>query len=176
MLRLRMYKKCDAEKILSWCKDELTFRRWTLTRYNKYPITKDDMNDKYFDNNGDCTDLDNFYPMTALDDDDIIGHFIMRFVDKDKQILRFGFVIVDDSKRGMGYGKEMLKLGLKYAFEIMKVKKVTIGVLDNNPNAYKCYKKIGFNDVICEYEKIEICGNIAQVLELELKYEDYILM
>ena len=151
MLRLRMYKKCDAEKILSWCKDELTFRRWTLTRYNKYPITKDDMNDKYFDNNGDCTDLDNFYPMTALDDDDIIGHFIMRFVDKDKQILRFGFVIVDVSKRGMGYGKEMLKLGLKYAFEIMKVKKVTIGVLDNNPTMV-------FDSFI---EVLEIAGVIA---------------
>lgn len=36
-----------------------------------------------------------------------------------------------DAKRGMGYGKEMLKLSLKYAFEILKVKKVTLGVFWN---------------------------------------------
>lgn len=49
--------------------------------------------------------------------------------------LRLGFVIVDDTKRGKGYGKEMLSLAVKYAFEIFKAEKLTIGVFANNPSA-----------------------------------------
>lgn len=37
--------------------------------------------------------------------------------------LRMGFVIVDPNERGKGYGKAMLQLGLKYAFEIYGAKK-----------------------------------------------------
>ena len=45
--------------------------------------------------------------MTAFDESGAIGHFIMQYLHEDNQILRFGWIIVDDSKRGMGYGKEM---------------------------------------------------------------------
>jgi len=39
MLKLRPYKPCDAETIVSWCKDEESFRRWTSDRYDSFPIT-----------------------------------------------------------------------------------------------------------------------------------------
>ena len=73
MLRLRPYKPCDAEIITSWCKDELTMRKWTSDRYEKFPITAEDMNHKYIDCNGDCDDADNFYPMTAFDETGLVG-------------------------------------------------------------------------------------------------------
>lgn len=172
MLRLRPYKKCDAKTILTWCRDEVSFRKWTFNRYDSYPITEEDMNKKYFDCNGDCDELDNFYPMTAFHGQDLVGHLIMRFIDTEKKILRFGFVIVDDSKRGMGYGKAMIQLALQYAFEILKVEKVTIGVFENNLPAYRCYKSVGFKDVnITEKEMHEICGEMWSILELEIENE-----
>ena len=174
MLRLRTYKTCDAKTIISWCKDEESFRKWTSDRYDSFPITEDDMNRKYVDFNGDCTESDNFYPMTAFDESGVVGHLIMRFVDAEKTTLRLGFVIVDDSKRGKGYGKEMLKLSLKYAFDILRVKKVNLGVFENNLPAYYCYKAAGFKDVeMDEKESCEICGEMCNVLELELAVEDY---
>lgn len=173
MLRLRPYKISDAKTIISWCKDEETFRKWTSDRYDKFPITETDMNKKYIDNNGDCEEPDNFYPMTAFDEDGIAGHLIMRFTDKEKSILRFGFVIVNDSKRGMGYGKEMISLSLKYAFEILKVNKVTIGVFENNMPAYSCYKAAGFKDVEGERVMCELFGEKWTILELEITKEDY---
>lgn len=170
MLRLRPYKPCDASTILSWIHDEETFRKWSTDRYPHYPITAADMNHKYLDCNGDCAEPDNFYPMTAFDDSGVVGHLIMRFTDAEKSVLRFGFVIVDDSKRGMGYGKEMLRLALKFAFEILKVKKVTIGVLENNPGAYRCYKAVGFKDVAtAEPEYYPIMGESVKCLELEME-------
>ena len=65
MLRLRPYKPSDAETILKWIHDEDAFRKWSTNRYDHYPITAEDMNHKYLDNNGDCPEPDNFYPMTA---------------------------------------------------------------------------------------------------------------
>ncbi len=173
MLKLRPYKISDAKSIITWCKDEDIFRKWTSDRYKSFPITEADMNEKYIDNNGDCTEPDNFYPMTAFDENGLVGHLIMRFTDEKKTILRFGFVIVDDEKRGMGYGKKMILLSLKYAFEILKVDKVTIGVFENNMPAYYCYKAAGFKDIEAEEVICEIFGEKWKILELELTKEDW---
>lgn len=165
MLRLRPYKACDAQTIISWIKDEVAFRKWCADRYENYPITADDMNAQY-----DGTRFsDSFYPMTAFDETGVVGHLIMRFVDEEKSSLRFGFVIVDDTKRGMGYGKEMLQLSIKYAFEILKVQKVSLGVFENNAPAYHCYKAAGFTDVeLEEVEYYHVLGEEWKCLELEL--------
>lgn len=47
--------------------------------------------------------------LTAFDESGVVGHLILRFTDEEQQTIRFGFVIVDDAKRGKGYGKEMYR-------------------------------------------------------------------
>ena len=166
-MRLRPYKPADAETILTWVRDEDTFRKWVTDRYPVYPITAADMNRKYLENNGDCPEPDNFYPMTAFDGRGILGHLIMRFTDAEKTVLRFGFVIVDDSRRGTGCGREMIRLALRYAFDILKVQRVTIGVLENNPGAYRCYRSAGFRDAEqAEPQFYELLGRRVKCLEL----------
>lgn len=112
MLRLRQYKPEDAKTIVSWCRDEESFRKWTSDRYDSFPITAEDMNRKYIDKNGDCEEADNFYPLTAFDESGIVGHLILRYMGAEKKEMRIGFVIVDDTKRGKGYGREMIQLAL----------------------------------------------------------------
>lgn len=173
MLRLRPYKPTDAATIISWCKDEISFRKWTADRYETFPITEADMNRKYIDYNGDCTEPDNFYPMTAFDDDGIVGHLILRFTDEKKSVLRLGFVIMDDAKRGMGYGRKMISLSIRYAFEILKVEKVTLGVFENNMSAYRCYKAAGFQESKAGERLCELCGEQWKCIELELGKDAY---
>lgn len=164
MLRLRPYKRCDAAKIVTWLKDERSFRKWCADRYESYPISADDMNRQY----DEFADSDSFYPMTAFDESGAVGHLIMRFTDDEKKVLRFGFIIVDDAKRGKGYGREMLALSLKYAFEILKVQKVTLGVFENNEAAYRCYKSVGFNKTeTADYELFSVFGEQWKCVELE---------
>lgn len=163
-LRLRPYKNCDAKHILSWISDETAFRKWSADRYETYPITEEDINAQYMKK----IDADNFYPMTAFDEKGVAGHLIMRFTDEEKQVLRFGFVIVDDKKRGMGYGKEMLLLSLKYAFEILKVNRVTLGVFENNPAAISCYQSVGFEETHPDKEEFcDILGEKWKIIEME---------
>ena len=165
MLKLRPYKKCDAPRIISWIKDEVSFRRWCADRYESYPIRAEDMIAHY----AETEYSDTFFPFTAFDESGVVGHLIMRYTDSEKKQLRFGFIIVDDSKRGKGYGREMLRLALRYAFEILGAEKVTLGVFENNPAAYRCYKSVGFMDVTLDTpEYYHILGEDWKCLELEI--------
>lgn len=167
-LRLRQYKPCDAEKIVSWIKDEEALRKWSSDRFGDFPITSEDINDKYIKNNGDCKAEDNFYPMVAFDESGVVGHLILRYTDAEKKVIRFGFVIVDDTKRGKGYGKQMLLLASKYVFEIFGAEKITLGVFDNNEPAYFCYKAAGFKET-GEEMFCELFGKQWRIVEMEME-------
>lgn len=173
-LRMRPYKAEDAKTIVTWLKDEATFHKWGSNRWQNFPITAEDMNRKYFDLNGDCAEADNFYPMTFFDGEGVAGHLIMRFTDECRKTLRLGFIVVDESKRGLGYGKKMLALSLKFAFELFGAERVTLGVFDCNMPAYYCYKAAGFKEVeVSEKETFTFGGEVWQVLELAMEREDY---
>ncbi len=166
-LRLRQYKPQDAENIVSWIKDEEALRKWSSDRFGDFPITSGDINRKYLECNGDCEEADNFYPLTAFDDNGVVGHLILRYTDSEKKVIRFGFVIVDDAQRGKGCGKQMLLLAVKYAFEIFGAEKITLGVFDNNESAYRCYKAVGFvengEEMYCE-----LFGKQWRIVEMEM--------
>lgn len=156
MLRLRPYKPCDAEKIVSWCQNEETFHKWGGDYLGTYPITAEIMNHVYFEKNGNCIEKDNFYPITVFDEDGICGHFIMRYINGDNRIIRFGWVIVAPNHRGKGYGKEMLLLGIKLAREIYHADKLSIGVFADNDSAHYCYTSVGFREIKTVNDIIEM--------------------
>ena len=92
-MMLRPYKAMDGKVVASWIKDERALRLWSSDRFGDYPVTAEDINYKYFECNGDCEEEDNFYPVTAVWDGQVVGHMILRFTDS--ETIRFGFVIVD---------------------------------------------------------------------------------
>lgn len=67
------------------------------------------------------------------------------------------------------YYVKRFPLSIKYAFEILKVQKITLGVFENNEQAYRCYKSVGFSDVeLDEAEYYHVLGEDWKCLELEL--------
>jgi len=166
MLKLRPYNPSDAQKILSWISDETAFRKWSADRYPKYPITPDEMNAFY--NNAD----ENFFGMTAFDESGVRGHLTMRFMDKEKNHVRFGFIIVDCTIRKKGYGKQMLALALEYAFRILHAEKVSLGVFENNQPAYFCYNAAGFKST-GDVSSCRILNEDWNCLELAVTKEEY---
>ena len=44
MLRLRPYKPCDAESIVSWVSEKETFQRWGGELIGEFPITAEVLN------------------------------------------------------------------------------------------------------------------------------------
>jgi len=162
VLRVRPYEPSDARTIISWIGDEIAFRKWCADRYDRYPITAEDMNINYEK----CAGSGGFFPMTAVDDSGIVGHMIMRYTDEKKTVIRLGFIIVDDKKRGMGYGAKMLDEAIRYAFEKLNAQKITLGVFDNNEAAHRCYRSVGFTDTTTE--TCRIFNEDWKCIEMEL--------
>jgi RimJ/RimL family protein N-acetyltransferase len=140
MLELRPFEKQDAQIIADWIRDERTYRYWCADTESAYPLSAEALNQWHdqMEAQGD------FYEMTACDGSDVVGHIMMRCLDHKTKEFRFGRVIVDDRKRGKGYGQKMLLLALNYAFETLQAEYVTIAVFDDNQPAFACYQKLGF--------------------------------
>lgn len=163
-MELRKYKIGDAKIIVKWLKSEYAFCQWSADRYENYPITSEDMNNYYSQYND-----DELYKLTAVCKDEIVGHLTIRFIDDARKIARLGFVIVDDTKRGNGYGKQLVSLALKYAFDELKADKVTLGVFENNTPAVHCYLSCGFKMVKKEIvESYQCMGEIWNCIEMEV--------
>ena len=157
-MTLRQFSINDAETILSWCKDKHAFRLWSADRYKEFPAQQEEMMEQYKG--------DNMYPLTAVVGEEIIGHILLRFPSEDKSVIRFGFIIVDDSKRGKGYGKQLLRLAIDYAQRELGAQKITLGVFCDNLSAVECYKSVGFR--ITGMDTYSIDGEEWKGLEMEL--------
>lgn len=145
---IRPFRTSDAQEIVRWCSDEEEFYKWSAGILGEYPLTVE----RFIESTSGRIDDKKYFPFCAFDDDGIFGFFILRHPEKSLAELRVGFVIVSPEKRGKGYGKKMLKLALKYAFEIYGVEKVGLGVFENNESAIKCYESVGFK----KYGKMEL--------------------
>lgn len=162
MLKLRPYKKQDADDVVNWVEDETTLHLWSGDRYDKFPISAEDMNRLYAkqEEQGD------FYAMTAWDETGMVGHFAFRVIEEN--VLLLMFVIIVPDKRGFGYGKEMLNLAFHYAFDILRVEKVTLRVFENNEPAYHCYEALGFRETKENPERCRIMGETWNRLTMEI--------
>lgn len=164
-LTLRTYQLSDATVIASWLKSEYLMRQWCADRYERYPVTPEDMNayhERYIDGQRSRA-------LTMTDGDDIVGYITLRIPADDSTEQRLGFVIVDDSKRGCGLGKALVSMAVKYAFETLGSTKVSLGVFENNPSAIHCYESAGFRRVsLPETESYECLGETWNCIEMEL--------
>ncbi len=144
-MELREYKDSDAKIILTWINNEREFRLWSADRYGDYPVNENDINNNYHG----CS-KNNFYPLTMVDGDKVIGHLILRNPTSDKSVIRMGFIIVDSSIRGHGYGKKIIELAINYAREKLSAKEINLGVFTCNTSALNCYQRSGFEIVDIE--------------------------
>ena len=159
MLRIRPFKESDVDTILTWCTDERAFYKWTAGMLGAYPPARESF-----------AWLGELMRFTAIDEDKVVGFFTMRNPKPTLDELRFGFVILDPEIRGKGYGKAMLKLGIRYAFDIYSADKVSLGVFENNEAAYHCYKAAGLVDVTEEpQETYSVLGEQWKCRELMLE-------
>ncbi len=141
---LRAYKNEDSAVICKWLRTEEELYRWSADRFNKFPLSGNDINDNYAAQ----IETGRFFPLTATDEDgNLTGHFIIRYPkEDDDSTVRFGFVILNPSLRGKGFGKEMLHLGIEYVRQNFNAVRIDLGVFANNDSARHCYEAAGFRE------------------------------
>lgn len=163
MLCLRPYRSNDSRRIANWCQDEKTYYQWTEGRMGNYPVSPERIEQAVSGR----IDNEKYFPFVAFDETGIVGFFTLRQPGDNDAELSFGYVIVSPWARGKGYGKQMLKLGSKFAFELYGASKLTLEVFENNPNAYYCYKSVGFREN-GNFTSYALCGEKWKSIEMEL--------
>ena len=163
MLCIRPYRKNDSEKISNWCQDKEVFYKWSEGRLGDFPVSPERIEQAVSGR----IDNEKYFPFTAFDETGVVGFFTLRQPGNKDNELSFGYVILSPQARGKGYGKQMLKLGIKFAFELYGASKVLLEVFENNPDAYYCYKSIGFkeNGNTAIYD---LCGEKWTSIEMEI--------
>ena len=144
LMKLRDFKMEDAPIIASWLRSEEELYKWSADRFNKYPLSGDDIIENYAPQ----LKTGRFFPITAANDsEEIVGHFIIRYPrENDDSSVRFGFVILNPDRRGKGLGKEMIRLGIQYVKGHLSASRIDLGVFENNESARYCYEAAGFKE------------------------------
>src|SRR5574341_454216 len=79
-----------------------------------------------------------------LADDELIGEIVLDVVNWTARDAFVGLSIGDRENWGQGYGTEMMRLLLQFAFLEVNLKRVTLTVFEYNPRAIRSYEKVGF--------------------------------
>lgn len=165
---LRPYQPTDANVITTWLKSKYLMHQWCADIY-EYPVTPDDIN-KYYER---FIDGINSFALTMIDGDEIVGYITLRRLGGHPTELRLGFVIVDDSKRGRGLGKVLVRMAVDYAFGRLGATKVSLAVFENNPAAIHCYESVGFLRVVKqESESYKCLGETWNCIEMEYRRDE----
>ena len=113
-MRIRPYiESKDYEYLEKWIDNEKIHALWCANLI-PYPLTRDNLHSILEKSAIDWTD--SAYVATE-NNGKVIGFFCYS-INIDDNTGFFKFIIVDNKERGKGYGKEMLHLALKYAFNI----------------------------------------------------------
>ena len=84
-----------------------------------------------------------------------------------------GILIGEESGRDKGYGTEVIKLLVKYAFETLNMHRVELNVNGENERAIRCYKKAGFKVCATYHEAVFYENHYSDILGMEILRKDY---
>lgn len=158
MIKFRPTTISDCQFIIN-CnkgKDEEFLHQWAGPSYS-FPITIDQIERRLKD-----TIYTKFF--TAILNNEIIGTVELGFINykiKECKICRF---LLGEKFRNKGYGTEISKFLINYAFNELNMNKVLLNVSSSNICAKKCYEKVGFTVI---EEKITN-HNGATALKMEI--------
>ena len=120
---------------------------------------------------------DPMFTIVDLESDCAIGRCLLFSVNPIDRSAMLGIFIGDKTFWGRGYGQEAMQLLLEYAFDLLNLNSVMLGVFEFNRRAIHAYEKLGFR-VIGRRRQARIIGGKAydgilmDILapELERKY------
>lgn len=162
-LRIKILELTDAYKIVNWSRhnNEL-FIDYDLGKFTKkeleiwYLSKRSGFRNKYF--------------AIYNNENNFIGYIGMKDINLFKKSSVLG-IVLDPNHLSKGIGYNSMKLFLKYYFDDLNMKKMTLDVNEFNERAIKLYKKLGFK-YISEYLGMFENQEIDFTLKEYEKYKD----
>ena len=138
MIKIRPHKKTDVPFRVAWLNNpkankfigDMSGRKTTLRKQRQW--FDDYLKDKH----------KKFF--TICDNKTPVGFMGLTKIDKVKRNADLFIVIGEDKYRGRGFGELAILYLINYGFNKLKLHKIYLGVYEENKQALKLYKKLGF--------------------------------
>ena len=135
MIRIEKFNQFNSEILISWIDTAETLMQFAGPSFF-FPLTKDQLEKSLSDKNRYA------FQAIELNTQTMIGYGEIYLK---KQSAHLGRIIIGEKKeRGKGYGQNIVKFLLDYAFKNLNRSKVELNVFEWNTVAINCYKKMGF--------------------------------
>ncbi len=103
----------------------------------------------------------------------LIGRVLLFDVNHVDRTAMCGILIGEPDYRGRGYGAEALRLLLDYAFNLLNLQSVMLGVLEFNTPALRCYEKVGFRPIGRRRQARTIAGRSYDAIYMDILAEEF---
>ncbi len=84
------------------------------------------------------------FRLRTLDDGRLIGFVALHTIEWNNRAALLAIGIGDADYRGKGYGRDALRLILRYAFDELNLERIGLDVIANNAGAIRAYERAGF--------------------------------
>jgi RimJ/RimL family protein N-acetyltransferase len=113
------------------------------------------------------------FTIVENENDRPIGRGVLFNINHVDRKAMLGILIGEADYRGRGYGTEAVQLLLQYAFNLLNLNSVSLGVFEFNPAALRCYEKVGFK-IIGRQRQGRILGNARyDVILMDILAEEF---
>ncbi len=108
------------------------------------------------------------HPAGAVSGQREIGSVYLRDIDREKGEAEYGIFIGERDALGKGYGTQAAKWMLNYGFETIRLKKIFLRLLQDNPRALRSYEKVGFQLIKNKRKTVDLQQGECVVLFMEI--------
>lgn len=118
-------------------------------------------------------DKAHIFSIVAREGDVLIGRCLLFNIDHVNRSAMLGIVIGEKGYWGQGFGTDATCLLLDYAFNLLNLNSVMLGVMAFNERALGCYKKVGFKEVGRRRQARIIGSAKFDVILMDILAEEY---
>ena len=138
-MEIRPYKSSDFYKIKTWVNNERDHALWCANLI-PYPLEKHGFEKTLKE----ISLKNNDIPLVSVTEKGDLAGFFCYGINSDTKVGKLKFIIISPTYRNKGYGKEMVSLAVKNAFD-NQANSVELNVFSCNIKAKKCYSGAGFS-------------------------------
>jgi RimJ/RimL family protein N-acetyltransferase len=158
----------DAESWASWLNDLEVTLPLGDEAYIPYSLekTKEDLNEA-------IRRQDHVFTILEKVSGRAIGRCLLFGIDSVNRGAMMGIFIGEKDHWGLGYGQEATRLLLDYAFNLLNLHSVMLGVFDFNIKAIRTYEKVGFRKIGSRREGRIIAGKAHDVILMDMLEDEF---
>lgn len=112
--------------------------------------------------------------IVPIGEENIIGVISLSNIDLLNRKAEFAIMVGEKAKRGRGYASEAARLILDHGFRKLGLNKIWLGVDENNDEAIKLYRKVGFQVNGTLPEDVFLDGTFHNNIIMSILAKDYL--